>query len=396
MKILIISQYYFPEQFMITKIAEALNDCGNDMTVLTGIPNYPMGKIIGNYKNKFSSEIINNVQVIRVPMILRGKGMKMILNYFSYAFLASIRALFLKERYDKIYVFEVSPITQVLPALIYKKLKNKSCQIIVNCQDIWPEVLKSSGFQEESFIYKMGFKISHYLYHKANKILISSALFKNYLMDEFGIHEHKIQYLPNYADEWVLNISNKQIDDKVHFLFAGNIGKAQNLDIIIHAVSKSHYQERLIIDFVGDGSEIEHLKVLTNTLSLDKVIRFHGRKNIEDLKYYYEIADAYLLTLVCDNKICYTVPSKVQGYMGAGKPIIASILGGAKDLIEQAKCGIVCKYNDIDSLSQTIDDFVVNKDNYINLGVNGRQYFKMNFQFKEYINNLIRNLEELK
>ncbi|MDE6953256.1 MAG: glycosyltransferase family 4 protein [Erysipelotrichales bacterium] len=394
MKILVVSQYYYPEQFMITKISESLKEQGNDVTVLTGIPNYPMGKIIGDYKNRFMKETINGVKIIRVPMLLRAKGIKMILNYLSYAFFASLQALFLKQKYDCIYVFEVSPVTQIFPAYIYKKLKNKNCQIFVNCQDIWPEVLKSNGFEEDSMIFKIGHRLSKYLYTKSDKILISSSLFKDYLIEEFEIRNDIIKYLPNFADEWVLEIEKKKIDNKVHFLFAGNIGKAQNLELIIQAVRKCNQKENIIVDFVGDGSELDSLKDLVNKLGLSNIVKFHGRKSGQELKEYYEIADAYLLTLQCNNKICYTVPSKVQGYMGAGKPIIASILGGAKELIGQCKCGIICEYNDVKKLSQTFDEFTLNKNEYYVLGENGRKYFKDNFRFDIYLYNLIKYMEE--
>lgn len=395
MKILVVSQYYYPEQFTITTIAEELKRLGHDITVLTGIPNYPMGKIIGDYKNKFYHEFINEVEIFRVPIILRGSGLKMVLNYLSYAFFASCQILRLKNDFDHIFVFEVSPVTQIFPAYFYKKFRNKKTTILVNCQDIWPEVLKSNDFKEESLVFKIGYHLSRYLYKKADKIIVSSRLFENYLKEDLGIRDINIEYLPNYADDWVLDVVQKKVDDKFHFLFAGNMGKAQNLNLILQAVSKCKQREKIIIDFVGDGTEMESLKDMTNQLCLQKTIIFHGRKKNNELKEYYDIADAYLLTLICDNKICYTIPSKLQGYMGSGKPIIASILGGAKTLIEESKCGIVCAYNDAEEFAQIIDDFVKNKKRYAQLGQNGREYFISYFKFQKFKEELIKKMEEM-
>lgn len=392
--VLIISQYYYPEQFIITSIAESLKMENYDVTVLTGIPNYPLGKRMYNYKNKFYKEYINNVEVIRVPMILRGKGIKMILNYLSYALMASVRTLILSKNYDIVYVFEVSPVTQIFPAYVYKKIKNKKTKIIVNCQDIWPEVLKTYGFDEEHFIFKIGYLISDFLYNKADLILVSSSMFRDYLVDLFRIDTKKIRDLPNFADDWVLNVKNNNSNGKVHLVFAGNLGVTQNLSLIIESVNNCKNKSKIEIDLIGDGSYMTELMNLTKSLELSHIIKFHGRKSIDDLKPFYDNASAFLLTLICDNKVSYTIPSKVQGYMGAGKPIIASIEGGAKRLIQESQCGLLAKYNDVDNFSKVIDDFVDNIDTYRNLGSNGRDYFKKHFLFRDYLSKLIEYMED--
>ena len=339
------------------------------------------------------TETINRVKVIRVPMCLRGHGLKMILNYLSYAWNASRRIKQMDGEFDVVYVYEVSPVTQIYPAYIYKKRNNKSAKIIVNCQDIWPEVLKTYGFTEKSLIYKAGNLLSEKLYKKADMIAVTSPLFEDYFIEQFDIKKDKIKLLMNYADEWVLDVSETQ-HQKTHFLFAGNMGKTQNLELIIEAAEKCQKKDDITIDFVGDGSELNNLKELVHRLGLSDVIKFHGRKGKKELKEYYDLADAFLLTLKCENKVCYTIPSKVQGYMGAGKPIVASILGGAKDLIEKVNCGILCEYNDPIGLAKVLDDFVENKNKFRYLGYNGRNYFVENFKEERYMNNLINLLED--
>ena len=393
MNILIVSQYYYPEQFSINQISVNLTKMGNKVTVLTGVPNYPMGKLMNGYKNWAMTESIDGVEVIRVPMFLRGHGLKMILNYLSYAMNAAIKASRIKDSFDVIFVYEVSPVTQIFPAWINKKCRNKSARIVVNCQDIWPEVLKTYGFTEKSLIYKAGNLISRKLYRKADTIAVTSPLFEKYLIEQFDIDKDKIKLLMNYADEWVLNVEPAKETGKKHFLFAGNMGKTQNLELILKAVAKSKRKNDLIVDFVGDGSEYAALMQLADALNINGSVKFHGRKNKEDLKLWYDTADAYLLTLKCDNKVCYTIPAKVQGYMGAGKPIIASILGGAKELIEKTISGIVCAYDDADGLAEILDDFVANENKYKPLGYNGRAYFKDNFRERDYMAKLLNILE---
>lgn len=393
MNILIVSQYYYPEQFSINQISANLVKMGHHVTVLTGVPNYPMGKLMEGYENRSMTETIHGVRVIRVPMCLRGHGVKMILNYLSYAWNAARKVKKLIDKYDVVYVYEVSPVTQIYPAYVYKKRINNNAKIVVNCQDIWPEVLKTYGFTEKSLIYRTGNILSGYLYKKADTIAVSSPLFQDYLAEQFDIKKNKMKLLMNYADEWVLNVT-KTPHEKTHFLFAGNMGKTQNLELIIEAVGKCNRQKEMIIDFVGDGSELNNLKEQVKRMNLTDVVKFHGRKNQKELKEYYDLADAYLLTLNCENKVCYTIPSKVQGYMGAGKPIIASILGGSKDLIEKVNCGILCDYNDSSALARVMDDFVKDNSKSKMLGDNGRNFFIKNFREDKYMNNLVNILED--
>ena len=387
--ILIVSQYYYPEQFSITHICEKLVELGYSITVLTGIPNYPMGEIYNGYVNKHYEELINGVKVIRVPLTPRKKGL--VRNYISYAINASIKVDKINEDFDCVLVYEVSPITQVIPAYIYKK-KHSKAKLLIYCQDIWPEVLINTGISKKSLIFKVSHIISKFLYKKGDHIIVTSALFSDYLYEEFLIPKSKCIYLPSYGDEWYLNVVKSNNVDKKRILFAGNMGKAQNLDVLIESVSKCKKKDFFIVDMVGNGSEIEHLKNKTKDLSLDKIILFHGRMSGEKLKYYYDIADAYFLSLNCDTRVCYTVPAKLQGYLAAGKPIISSIKGGGELVLEEAKAGIMAKYNDVDDLASKIDSFVECSDDYIFLGNNGRAYFKKYFVEEIYFKNLLNIL----
>jgi len=393
-KILVVSQYYYPEQFSITHICEELVKKGYKVSVVTGNPNYPMGEIYDGYDNTYREECINGVQIIRVPITPRKRGM--IRNYYSYAKNAAKKIKSLEKDFDVILVYEVSPITQVIPALVYKRRVTKDSKLVIYCQDIWPEVLIGTGFSEKSIIYKVGFAISKKLYKSADQILITSKLFAKYLWDEFRIDSSIIQYLPSYRNNWVLSIDNiKPNDNKIHLVFAGNMGKGQNLDLLIEAVSQLESKDNLVIDMVGDGSEYENLVNQTKRLGLESVVIFHGRKSGKELEHFYCIADAFLILLRNKGRLNYTVPAKLQGYMGAGKPILACIEGGAKDIIEEAECGIVAENNDSESFARVIDTFVENSCNYVDMGMNGRRYFQNNYTEEIYFSRLCNFLDNL-
>ncbi len=390
-RILVVSQYYYPEQFSITHICETLTLKGNEVTVLTGIPNYPMGEVFPGYENSESVQTINNVEVIRVPIKTRKSGL--IKNYLSYALNASRRIKRIVREYDIVLVYEVSPITQAIPAYIYKN-RHKNSKVIIYCQDIWPEVLLEAGIKRKSIVFCVAKIISGYLYRKADKILITSELFADYLYDEFSISKKQTKYIPNYGDDWVLKVDKKNDDKRIHILFAGNVGKAQNLDLLVDAVSICDSKSDLIVDIVGDGSAFEELKKKVSSLCLDDIIVFHGRKRKEELQEYYCMADAFFLSLKCRSRVCYTVPAKVQGYLGAGKPIIAVIKGGAATVLEEAGAAIFAS-DDKEELASVIDDYCKNSEKYEQLGEKARNYYLQNYTEEIYFDRLVSFLCKL-
>lgn len=395
LNILIISQYYYPEQFRINDICEGLVKQGHHVTVLTGLPNYPEGVVLSKYKNfKNRKEIINDVYVIRSFLYGRGKGaLKLFLNYLSFMISACLKKRKLpKKNYDAIFVYEISPVTQIFPGYLYKR--KFRCPLFVNCQDVWPEVIKVYNIEESSLIFKLVKKFSIWLYRKADRILVSSEGFIDYLHTICKIAFEKMEYLPNHAEEIYLNFSNQtpsDVDNMVNLLFAGNIGKAQDLDTLVKAVSQLSKlaMKKVIINIVGEGSYMAILKSSVIKMELNDKFVFHGKKKLTELKYFYEKADAYILTLEGNTFISKTVPAKLQGYMGAGKPILAAIDGQAKIIIEKANCGLCVNAGDNESYAEILEEFILNIELYRGLGNNGRDFFNRNFTLEKYIERLL-------
>lgn len=398
MKILVVSQYFYPENFRINDLCFDLVARGHDVTVLTGYPNYPDGYIYPEYKGRrVRQETIQGVNVIRVRMVQRRKNpISLFLNYLSYALLAGRKAANLDSNYDAIFVFEVSPVTQIIPAWRYKK-KNPIAALVVNCQDIWPEVVKIYGIREKSFLFSAIRSFSAKLYNRADQIVVSSPGFIEYLHRVCEIPESRMSFLPNFAEDFYLEFGEQSAEDgKVHLLFAGNIGKAQSLDTIVDAVEQlpTEVREKLIVDFLGDGSYLEDLKDRVKEKRLEDYFRFHGRKPSEELRSYYEMADGFLLTLEGNSPVSWTIPAKLQGYMGAGKPVLAAIDGGAADIICEANCGKCVSAGDSEGLSRMIDAFLKDPAAFRELGENGREYFKEHFTESIYIDKLLKEFEQ--
>lgn len=395
MKILVICQYYYPEQFRINDICEQLVLEGNSVTVLTGLPNYPKGKILNEYKwGKRRKEEINGVKVIRSFEVARGKGsIRLALNYLSYMLSASIKTLFLKKDFDIIFVYQLSPVTMAFPAIILKRITKTP--LYLYCCDIWPESLKNIISDENNIVYKLLKRFSTYLYTKCDGIGITSKPFFDYFSDVHNIFKDKISYIPQHAEESYLSINEPEDNGVVDFVFMGNIGIAQDIDCILDAVRRLKDEFDFKVHFVGDGSYLENSKIIVENNGLSKHVVFHGRHPLDDMPKFYMIADACLLTLKGNSLVGLTMPSKLQGYMAAGRPIIGAINGSAQEVIRDSKCGICVNASDSKELAMAMGDFIENRYKYIKCGDNGRRYFMENFTKKIFMVKLVKQFNKL-
>lgn len=395
MKILAVCQYYYPEQFRINDICEQLVQDGHSVTVLTGLPNYPMGKIPKEYRwGRKRKEVINGVKVLRCFEIGRKSGaVGMALNYASYMLAASVKALFLKKEFDIIFVYQLSPVTMALPGVVMKKRSNNP--LYLYCCDIWPESLKNILSDEGSFIYRIVKKFSSYLYSSCDVITVTSQPFIEYFNQVHSIPIEKISYIPQHAEDIYLQMDFSSVNDVTNFVFMGNMGIAQDIACILDAAEKIKYIPKFKIHFVGDGSYLETSKNLVQQKGLDDIVFFHGRHPLEKMTDFYILADACLITLKAENLIGLTMPSKLQGYMAAGKPVIGAINGAAQEVINESKCGMCVNASDSKALAETMRNFIENPDKYKDCGEKGREYFKKHFTKDIFMKELENELNRL-
>ena len=389
MKILIVSQYYYPERFKVTDLAEELFARGNHVDVLTGLPNYPEGKIPMEYRfGKKRHEIINGVNVIRVPLIARSEGkFRLALNYVSYAFNATIKSLFLKEEYDLVLVYQLSPILMALPAIaIQRRMK---IPLIMYTFDLWPDSISTLGIKSDTLFYKTVKSVSKWIYRQADVQWVSSASFTGYLERFIGL-EIDILHLPQYAEEQFL-IPPKPPQQEFICVFAGNIGKAQDLQTVLYAAKQLEEYPDIRIELVGTGSDLEHLKVLSAELKLTNVT-FAGAHSLEEMPVYYKKADLFLVSLIDDPIIARTLPGKVQSYMAAGKPIVAAVGGETAHVLQESGGGRFGESGDISKLSENILYYYQYRDQVVIDGTNGRNYYLAHFNRDKFYDTLIEQL----
>ncbi|THE11350.1 glycosyltransferase WbuB [Bacillus timonensis] len=387
MKILVIDQHFYPEQFRVNDICFELAKEGHDVTVLTGLPNYPSGVVEPEYRwFKKRYEIINGVKVHRSWILERRSGtLRLALNYISFVITGSIKALFLKKDFDVVLVYQTSPVTMAIPGIVVKKLTKTP--LIIYCHDLWPESIASAGISPDSKIYSILLPVSKWIYKSANGIFTSSKLFEKYFNNKLGIYEN-ITHLPVYAEALFENIKPKSIDDgNTNLVFAGNIGEMQSVETILLAANELKNEDQIKFHIVGDGSSREKCQKLAEDLGLSNVI-FHGQYPLTEMPRFYEMADAFLITLKENKVISYTLPNKVQSYMAAGKPILGAIDGETQLVINESDCGLCASAEDYKTFATLIKQFTNEKEKHETYGRNARKYYDQHFSKVNYMKRL--------
>lgn len=353
MKILVVCQHFYPENFRINDICYELVKKGNEVTVLTGLPNYPKGKVLKEYKYfKNRKQVINGVKIIRCSLVGRGNNIiQMMINYLWFAFFGSLKALFMKKDFDIVYVYQLSPITMTYPAILVKKIKK--IPLIIHVLDQWPVSITTGGISKNSLIYKILTKISVNAYNNADLITCSSKSFKNYFINELHLSEDKkFLYLPSYAENTYANLGSVN-NNKFDLLFAGNIGPAQSVETIVETANILKNNKNIYFHIVGDGLSKKTCEELAKKYKLNN-IKFYGYFDVSEMSKFYALADAFLITMVDNEVVNSTLPAKVQSYMLAAKPIIGAINGEVKEVIKEAKCGLCCDSYDYKEFAKLI------------------------------------------
>ena len=402
MRILIFSQYFWPETFRINEVSETLSDMGHKIEVITGKPNYPFGKLFKGYK-LFSFDIhkYKKIKIHRVPIIPRGlkKPFRLALNYFSYILLASAYATirFFKKKYDVIYIYGTSPILQAIPGIILGKLNG--IPIVLNVQDLWPESLYATGYVKNKFILKVVDFIVEFIYKQCNLILVSSRPFKK-IIREYKTNA-KIKYFPNsvdpiFFDKKIVKTKDLNLKKGFNIIFAGNLGTAQSVKTII-GLAKGILKFRDINIYIfGDGSELGYMKEEKKQNKLNN-LHLMGRYPLSSMPYIFSKADLLLATLTRFSCFSKTLPNKIQAYMTAKKPIVVSMNGEGAKVIKKAKCGRAAPAENVEKLIESVlEIFNMNSKDRSTLSDNAYKYFEKNFCHINLIKELENNLINLK
>lgn len=401
MKILVLSQYFWPESFIINDIARTLDEQGHEVVVATGKPNYPDGKIFDGYSAKGTQYecYLGKIDVLRVPLWPRGEGgaKNLILNYLSFvlAGLLFLPWMLRKREFDAILVFAPSPILQAIPAIPLKWLKKAKLALWV--QDLWPESLKATGFISNPHTLRAVGWLVKGIYRCCDILLVQSRAFFE-PVSRYADRE-KIVYYPNSMDanspvdrEPIPAELSELLDQHFCVVFAGNLGTAQALDTLVQAAVHLRDDVRVRLVIVGSGSRLAWLKSQQQALDLNNLI-LAGRFAPQAMPKIFEKSSALLVSLNDNEAFAQTVPSKIQAYLAAGRPILASINGEGARVVSEAGAGLTSAAEEVLPLVENIRRLhalgVAEREA---MGKSGRDYFDVNFDMPSQVKNLVRLL----
>ena len=302
--------------------------------------------------------------------------------------------------YDVVLGYQLSPITSMEAALEYKRLYGTP--VVFYTLDIWPVSAEGMLKSKRNPLMIPVKRLSRRIYQGADRILVTSRPFMDYLHRANGIDNDKMAYLPQHAGDGMLNMDlgkgegqESLVTRRVDFLFAGNLGKGQRLDVIVEAARILGRRKDYKIHFVGEGRMRGELENMVKEYDLQDNVIFYGNQKREDMPRFYKIADALLITLRGNNEVGDTMPGKLQMYMTTGKPIFGAINGAANEVIKEARCGSCVKAGDYEGLAKLMKLYIEHPSDYLNCGRNAREYFKTHFTLDIYMDGLEKELESM-
>lgn len=403
MNVLIVTQYFWPENFRINDLAQGLVKIGHRVAVLTGKPNYPSGRFFDGYSFwGRSREMFAEIEVIRVPLVARGDGgtARLLLNFLSFAFFASIFGpLWCRGSFDVVFVYEPSPVTVGLPGLVMKAVKKAPLMFWV--QDLWPESLSATGSVKSKWVLNLVAFLVSFIYRGCDRVLVQSRAFVDRVRT-LGADPKGILYYPNSAEELYRPVSrgtvpgSRALPQGFRVMFAGNIGAAQSFETVLSAAERLRDYREIHWIILGDGRQFSWLQDEVAKRGLSCCVHLLGRYPVEAMPAWFSQADLLLVTLKKDPIFALTIPSKVQSYMACGRPILAALEGEGARIVEEARAGMAVPAEDPSALAGAVLKMsLMSSSERETMGENGRRYFLQEFDRDTLLNRLDSWITEL-
>lgn len=404
MNVLVVSQYFWPEVFRINDLVEGLIERGHEVTVLTGKPNYPDGSFFPGYgffgpmRQKYKG-----ASVLRVPLVARGdgRGRRLALNYASFVLFAGLLGPVLcRGKVDVVFVFEPSPITVGLPAILMKRLKHAPLMFWV--QDLWPESIAAASTLKSERVLNWVGHLVRYIYRRCDRVLVQSRGFVDRVKSR-GARPEDVLYYPNWAETLYRPVEveedapeNREVPEGFRVVFAGNIGAAQSFETILAAARILRDRPDIHWVIVGEGRQRKWVEEQVRKLGLQRCVHLIGKRPMESMPRYFALADALLVSLRRELIFALTIPGKVQSYLACGRPMIAAIDGEGARVVEEAGCGATAPAEDPEALARAVLDlYEATPEERGEMGRRARAYFEEHFERERLLDRLEGWMEEL-
>lgn len=393
MKLLIVTPYFYPENFKVNDMAFELQRRGHQVSVMTAIPNYPAGKFYKGFGLlKKRHEVMGGVKIYRSAVIPRhsGSSIWLALNYLSYTFFALFQSvrLGLTKKYDAIIVHEPSPILVGIPAVLVKKIQKIPLHFWV--LDLWPESLSAAGGISNKKILSLFDKLTKWIYRHCDTIMVGSRGFEQSICSK-GDFKHKIVFFPNWVEEVLespTDIKVPAFPDGFNIVSAGNMGDAQDLPAVMEAVLKLKGTD-INLNFIGDGRKKDYVETFIRENGLTGNVFCYGRYPLEAMPFFFKRADLLFFALKDEAIFSLTVPSRLQAFMASGKPVVAMINGEGASTIADADCGWSVPAGASDALVELLLRLSkMEKAELQQKGAKGKAYSLKHYNFKHCIDHL--------
>lgn len=383
MRILLVSQYFWPESFRINDVVSLLQDEGCEVTVLTGQPNYPAGTLFPGYRAfGMGRDQSSSYRIYRVPLVPRGRAsaIGLLLNYVSFVFFASLLGPWLlrRQRFDVIFVYGLSPILQALPAILLKWIKRRP--LVIWVQDLWPESLEVTGYVKNIALLRFVGAITAWIYRRADLVLGQSHAFVRTLAPMANPVPVEFFPTPGDLDYPADRSSIMSLPQGFTVVFAGNLGTAQALPTVIEAATLLRAREDIQFVFLGDGSLKQWL---ADEAMQRQLVNIHllGRFPPSDMPALLAQASVLLASLNKSDILAQTIPAKISTYLKVGRPIVASIDGEGGEVVTEAGAGVACPAEDVQALVDAILHLrSLPEAQREAMGAAGRRYFEATFE----------------
>lgn len=386
MKLLVVSQYFWPENFRINDLVADMVVRGHEVTVLTALPNYPSGQFFSGYGwIRPRIESYQGARVVRVPIVPRGGAgaIRLALNYLSFALFGVLGVwLKLRGKFDAIFVFEVSPITVGIPAIVASRRFN--APILFWVLDLWPESLTAAGGVRSPRLLRAVARLVKWIYQNCSRVLVQSRAFAPEIA-RHGVPESRVLYFPSWGESLFQPLQQADssmlppLPEGFKVLFAGNIGEAQDLSAVLRAAECLQGRPDIHWLIIGDGRLAAWAWEEVQRRGLSQV-HFLGRHPLEAMPHFYAAADALLLPLKREPVFALTIPGKLQSYLACARPILAMLDGEGARIVQESGAGLVCPAGDAEGLAnQVLKLAAMPESERQAMGQNGRQYYETNF-----------------
>jgi glycosyltransferase involved in cell wall biosynthesis len=400
--VLIVTQYFWPEEFRVNDLALDLSRRGHQVTVLTGQPSYPNRAAFNNQRRPWT-DTVDGIEVVRIPLASRGNGeaWRLALNYLSFATSASLLAPFrLRRRPDVIFVFQMSPVTMALPAVLLKKLRG--IPLVSWVQDLWPETLVATGAVTWRPAIAVLDQFVRWTYRACDHVFVQSRAFLP-VVRRTGVPTQRLSYLPNWAEPSYGPVTvepdaeeRRLVPPGFVVMLAGNLGTAQALPTVIDAAERLRGRGDICLVLVGDGQLRPWVEREVQERGLASTVHLLGRHPVEAMPRFFALADVLLVTLSREPVFALTVPSRLQSYLACGKPVVGALDGAGAQVVEDSGAGIAVPAEDAHALAAAIlEMYEFPSQQRAEMGQRGREYFLRHFERSALLDELEERLSSL-